>query len=123
MNHLKQVVERKGKKLSAAVFPTPAIAKKLVRQEWTKWDLDAVFPMMYHSFYEKDIEWLELATREGEKALQGKFPLYSGLFIPAIPPEKLSLAVDYAENGGAQGICLFSYRSMQEKHWENLLVK
>jgi len=41
-----------GKPISAAVFPSPTIARRLVRQAWDEWPLDAVFPMLYHSFYE-----------------------------------------------------------------------
>ena len=122
VNHLKEVTESYGKKLSAAVFPTPTIARKLVRQDWSNWNLDEIFPMMYHNFYEKDIDWLEMATREGEEALKGKFPLFSGLFVPAVTPDRMSAAVDYAMKGGAQGVCLFNFRGMSEKHWKNFLV-
>jgi len=31
------------------------LAKKLVRQDWTRWDLDAVLPMLYHNFYNEDL--------------------------------------------------------------------
>ncbi|MCK4344362.1 MAG: hypothetical protein KAX05_03680 [Bacteroidales bacterium] len=56
VNQLSVITKERGKKLTAAVFPSPSIAKKLVRQEWTKWNLDAVFPMMYHNYYEEDVK-------------------------------------------------------------------
>jgi uncharacterized lipoprotein YddW (UPF0748 family) len=123
VNHLYEVAREEGKKLSAAVFPTPAIARKLVRQEWDRWNLDAVFPMMYHNFYEEDIAWLEEAVKEGENALKGRFPLYAGLFIPAINPPEMPGAVRYVAKGGAQGLCLFRYGSMDDKHWKHFLVR
>ncbi len=121
VNRLKKMTEKYGKKLTAAVFPTPDIARKLVRQDWTCWNLDAVFPMIYHNFYEKDIDWIEVATREGIEALHGRYPLYSGLFVPAIAPDKIQQAVDFAMKGGAKGVCLFNFRGMTEKHWRDFL--
>ena len=41
--------------ITAAVFPTPTIAKTLVRQDWTRWKLDAVLPMIYNGFYKEDV--------------------------------------------------------------------
>ena len=123
VGRLAAVVREHGKKISAAVFPTPAIARKLVRQAWDHWDLDAVFPMMYHNFYEKKIAWLEEAVREGEEALRGRFPLYAGLFVPAILPQEMPDAVRYVAKGEAQGLCLFRYGSMNDKHWKHFLAQ
>lgn len=58
LNRLAKVVHAEGKVLNAAVFPSPSIAKKLVRQEWNKWDLDAIYPMNYNDFYLKGPEWV-----------------------------------------------------------------
>ena len=44
-----------GKKITAAVFATPSLARQLVRQAWDKWPVDAVFPMLYHNFYQPPI--------------------------------------------------------------------
>ncbi len=122
VKHLYEVAHREGKQLTAAVFPTPSIARRLVRQAWDQWTLDAVFPMIYHNFYEKDIDWIGDAVQEGQQALQGRFPLYAGLFVPAIPPERITEAVRQSRMNGADGICLFRYSVMNEKHWENFLV-
>lgn len=109
-----------GKVLSAAVFATPELARTYVRQDWPRWDLDAVFPMIYHSYYAKPTAWIEQATKEGVEALGGRCPLYSGLFIPALSPEELPQAVDHALKGGAAGISLFSHGAMTEAHWSAL---
>lgn len=120
VNQLSVITKERGKKLTAAVFPSPSIAKKLVRQEWTKWNLDAVFPMMYHNYYEEDVKWIEKVTREGVDGIKGDFPIFSGLFIPALSPGELPEAVDYALRGGADGVTLFNEGRMKRKHWKRI---
>ncbi len=120
VNMLAEVVHQHGKQLTAAVFPTPDIARSLVRQEWTKWNLDAVLPMVYHSFYNEDVAWVGEATRQGVEALDGKFPLYSGLFVPELTPDELAQATELALANGADGIVLFQGRTLTEAHWRHL---
>ena len=79
---LADVTHRAGKLLTAAVFPTPDIARTLVRQDWTKWKLDAALPMVYNGFYKEGVPWVERATSEGVRALAGRIPLYSGSTFP-----------------------------------------
>jgi uncharacterized lipoprotein YddW (UPF0748 family) len=109
------------KQLTAAVFPTPAIARTLVRQDWTKWPLDAVLPMTYHGFYKEDVAWIEQATREGVTALAGRVPLYSGLYVPDLSPADLGRAVGYAIAGGASGVSLFEANTLTADHWQAFL--
>ncbi len=120
VNMLADVVHQEGKQLTAAVFPTPDIARSLVRQEWTKWNLDAVLPMVYQSFYKEDVAWIGEATRQGVDALQGKIPLYSGLFVPELNPDELARAAQLAMENGAEGIVLFQGRTPSEEHWKKL---
>ncbi len=121
VNELAEITHNHQMKLTAAVFPTPEIAKRLVRQEWVTWNLDAVYPMIYHNFYEKDISWIETATREGTGALSGRIPLYSGLYIPALSPDNISQAVQYAMAGGAAGVTFFNERTMTRRFWKNIV--
>ena len=58
-----------------------SFAKKLVRQEWNKWDIDAFFPMNYNDFYLKGTNWIGQMCREEVIATLQKKPIYSGLFI------------------------------------------
>ena len=110
---------RAQKKLvTAAVFPTPAIARALVRQDWVRWPVDAVLPMVYHAFYKEEVAWIERATREGVSALGGRMPLYAGLYVPDLTPDALGSAVDCALAGGAQGISLFQGNTLTAAHWE-----
>ena len=109
-----------NKLVTAAVFPTPAIAKRLVRQEWTKWDVDAVLPMVYNGFYKEDVPWIERATREGIDALGGRIPLYTGLYVPDLPPGDLARAAERAFAGGARGISVFEGNTLTPEHWNAL---
>ena len=120
VNTLADVVHGHGKQLTAAVFPTPTIARTLVRQEWPKWNLDAVLPMVYHSFYNEDVAWVGEAIREGVEALAGRIPLYSGLFVPELNPDELAQAAEAALTNGAHGIVLFQGRTPTDEHWAKL---
>jgi uncharacterized lipoprotein YddW (UPF0748 family) len=105
---LAEVAHRKGKQITAAVFPTPALARKLVRQDWVRWNLDAVLPMVYHRFYNEEPEWIGRAVKEGVTALSPTRPLYAGLYLPDLKTqEEVALAVQYALAGGAKGVSLF----------------
>jgi uncharacterized lipoprotein YddW (UPF0748 family) len=101
------VAHAKNTQLTAAVFPTPAIARALVRQDWTRWKADALLPMIYNGFYKEDVAWVERATREGVQALASRKPLYAGLYVPDLPPAALGEAIRRALAGGASGISIF----------------
>jgi uncharacterized lipoprotein YddW (UPF0748 family) len=110
-----------GKQLSAAVFPGPSTARKLVRQEWEQWPLDRVMPMLYQRFYLAPLGWIGDQTAEGVRSIEKeKTTLYSGLYIPGLNPVDLQTAFRECLEGGATGICLFNYESMTPLHWEAL---
>ena len=109
---LGQAAHSHHKKITAAVFATPSLARQLVRQAWDKWPVDAVFPMLYHNFYEQDVEWIGRAAREGVVALQGRVPLHAGLFLPQLEPAELARAVSVVRDAGAAGVALFSLNSL-----------
>ncbi len=133
VNRLTEVVHSKNKKINAAVFPGPTIAKKLVRQEWNTWDLDAVYPMNYNDFYLKGPKWVGEMTKEEVAAAKNGAPVYSGLFICPNPekkgsekdpenhgllPEEIGEAIAVSMQNGATGICLFTPGRMTDAHWE-----
>jgi len=133
VGRISEVVHGKGKQLNAAVFPGPSIAKKLVRQEWNKWALDAVYPMNYNDFYLKGPEWVGEITKEEVEAVNTTKPVYSGLFICPNPenktkendpenhgllPSELEEAIRGSMESGAAGICLFTPERMKPEHWE-----
>lgn len=133
VNRLTDDIHAKGKKVSAAVFPGPdSYAKKMVRQEWNNWNIDAFFPMNYNDFYLEGPEWVGRVTKEGVNALNGKAPVYSGLFIcrdwqnkanikdpegHGLIPSEIETAVRSSMENGAAGVCLFTPHSMTDEHW------
>ena len=76
--------------------------------------------MMYHKYYNEDVEWIKRVTREGVEALGSKAPLYSGLHISMLTPEELARATRLAYEGGASGVCLFTATAMSNEHWTTL---
>lgn len=108
-NVVDQITERihgMGKPISAAVFPGPSMAKRMVRQDWGNWNLDAYFPMIYNGFYNEDVDWIGTSTRESVKTLNGRGKVYSGVFFPDIKA-KFAEACGHAFNAGASGIAFF----------------
>jgi uncharacterized lipoprotein YddW (UPF0748 family) len=117
---LVDTVHAAGKRISAAVFPTPAIARQLVRQAWDEWPLDLVFPMAYHRFYNKAVAWIGDATRAGVAALPATRPLYTGLYLPDLSPADLATAVNLATEAGAEGVSFFEMSGLTEEHLRRL---
>ncbi|MBL7472390.1 putative glycoside hydrolase [Robertkochia sediminum] len=126
LNRIKSVVDEayervhaQGKILTAAVFPYPEMADHMVRQRWDKWKIDAVLPMVYHNFYNEEIDWIGYATGQGVKDLETKnTQLHTGLFIPSLSPEELRMAVLEAKDHGAKGVALFDAGALKPAHLE-----
>ncbi|MGE5427312.1 MAG: hypothetical protein ACM3O8_05410, partial [Methylococcaceae bacterium] len=92
----------------AAVFPTPEVARRIVRQDWTNWNLDAVCPMIYHGFYREKPQWIGTAVAEGIHFLCGRFPIYAGIYLPDFnSEEELATGIKAALQNGASGISFF----------------
>lgn len=103
-----EIVHKHGKKLSAAVFPYPEMADHMVRQRWDKWNIDIVLPMIYHNFYNEEVDWIGYATRQGVADLQGKpTELHTGIFVPPMTAEDVGQAIELAKENGAKGISFF----------------
>lgn len=102
-----------GKPLSAAVFPTPSIARTLVRQAWDQWPVHAVFPMLYNSFYEEGLQWIGDGVREGLSAMAsrggdtGPRRLIAGLYLPTLDDGERLAAAEIAKEAGAHGVSFF----------------
>ncbi len=108
VNRLTAVAKTYKKPITAAVFPTPEVARRNVRQDWVSWNLNGIFPMIYHGFYKENIAWIGDAVQEGVGALHQKFPLYAGLFLPDFKDQKeLTQGMINALQKGAAGISLF----------------
>lgn len=105
-----------GKQITAAVFPTPSLARTLVRQAWEQWPLDAVFPMLYHGFYLEDPPWVGTSVREGVAALPAARPLNAGLYLPDLDPATLGRTVRIAREAGAAGVSFFESNGLTDAH-------
>ncbi len=106
-----------GLEVSAAVFPTPSIAYRYVFQNWPEWPLDLYDPMIYHRYYEKDIEWIGEAVRE---AVSMNAPVSAGIFLGFMEgPEDVYRAFKLAMDNGAEGITVFVYppRKPESMEW------
>jgi len=105
-----------AKQITAAVFPN----WQHVRQEWHTWNLDGFLPMLYHGFYNQDIDFIQSETKAALDRLQHKKPVYCGVFVPDLTPERLPQAILEAKAGGASGFSLFDLGSMTQEHWQAL---
>lgn len=114
---LHDVAHGAGTRVTAAVFPTPTIARRLVRQDWVHWDVDGVMPMIYNGFYNEPVDWVGAATAQGVAALDGRIPLHAGLYVPDLDPPALARAAGLALDAGAAGVVLFSESAMTGDHW------
>jgi hypothetical protein len=90
------------------VFPTPEIARRNVRQDWTNWNLDGICPMIYHGFYKEGVGWIGDAVAEGVHFLAGKFPIYAGVYLPDFKnDDEVKTGIQNALKNGAAGISFF----------------
>jgi uncharacterized lipoprotein YddW (UPF0748 family) len=106
--------------ITAAVFPGPTLARTMVMQDWSRWKLNAFFPMLYHNYYEADLAWIKAQAREAVSAVN--VPVCAGLFAGPLDFPEMAKAVRAALEGGASGVCLFSLKGMTEEKWMGLQV-
>ncbi len=115
VQRLAKVAHGHGKKITAAVFPTPNLARKICRQDWDKWPLDWANPMIYHSFYNQDVDWIGECMLENIRA--ARFPIFSGLYMPAFTsPGDFRKGLQIARKRGAAGVSLFG--GVGDDYWK-----
>jgi uncharacterized lipoprotein YddW (UPF0748 family) len=110
-NEIAEVVHSYGKVMAASPFPTPAMARKMVRQDWGKWNLDIVFPMVYHNFYTGDVSFISDCMIEDERDKNPMTTLYCGM--TASNSLDMFESMDAALNNGAEGISIFTIRNLR----------
>ncbi len=115
VNTAYDIVHKNNKLLSAAVFPTPEMARKNVRQQWDKWNIDLLFPMIYHNFYGENINWIKKVTNHNLTKIKNTTKLYPGIFLPAIDNKNLKKVINLCYSTKAHGIALFSYNEEKIK--------
>jgi uncharacterized lipoprotein YddW (UPF0748 family) len=104
-----------GKVITAALFPGPGEARRMVRQDWGRFRLDAFFPMLYHTFYEAGPEFVKRYTEEAVRAV--KQPVYSGLFVGPLDAAAFTRTIEMALAGGAAGVSIFDAGAMNAERW------
>ncbi len=109
------VAKEHGKQTTAAVFPTPSMARKICRQDWDKWPLDCFAPMVYHSFYNEEVNWIGDCMRENIQATT--VPVMAGLYMPAFKnPEEFAEGLRVVKKRGGAGISLFG--DVGDEYWD-----
>ena len=115
VKQLSAVVKSRHKMITAAVFPTPRMARKICRQDWDKWPLDAVCPMTYNSFYDANIDWIGDCILENIHAVT--FPVYAGLYMPDMQSTSdFQHALELVHHQGGAGVSLFG--RVSDQHWK-----
>lgn len=104
----------------AAVFPTPSMASRLVRQNWGAFRLDFALPMDYNSFYDEPDAWVGQVTRQATEETGNRFPLYPGIHLPDVTPESLPVLLDDIMKNGGRGAGLFSHDTFSPELQEAL---
>lgn len=122
VNDAYDIVHKNNKKLTAAVFPYPEMADHMVRQRWDKWNIDAVYPMIYHGFYNEEIDWIGYATKQGVTDLESKnVGLHTGVFVPPFTSaEALKEAIHYAKENGAKGVTFFDGPQLTDAYLQTI---
>lgn len=110
-NMIAETVHSYGKKMAASPFPTPAMSRKMVRQDWGKWNLDIVFPMVYHTFYTGDVSFISDCTIDNVKQKNPMTTLYCGM--TASDDARMFACMDEALNNGAEGVAIFTVSGLR----------
>ena len=118
VNKISEKVHSINKKITAAVFPTPDMASIMVRQNWSRWNIDAAFPMLYNSFYNEDTVWIAGCIKEGILDTDNKLPLYSGIYLPEMYITDFIEAIEFSVDARASGISLFPSDKITKEHFD-----
>lgn len=105
-NEIAEVVHAHGKVMAASPFPTPKMSRQMVRQDWGKWNLDIVFPMVYHNFYTEDVSFVADCTLENVCDKNPHTTLYCGLMVNNT--DEVFDSMNAALSNGAEGVAIFT---------------
>jgi uncharacterized lipoprotein YddW (UPF0748 family) len=115
VDQITQAVHDCNKQITAAVFPTPSMARKICRQDWDKWSLDLCCPMIYHSFYHEPVDWIGKCMLENIAATP--VPICAGLYMPAFKsPAEFAQGLQIVKERGGAGVSLFD--AVGEDYWQ-----
>ena len=114
-NLMAETIHSYGKTVTASPFTTPKIASFMVAQDWGKWNVDLIFPMLYTDFYTQDPEFAYDGTVENNRDKNPKTILGAGLDTElGGAPEHIFAKMDAAFRGGAQAISLYTIMGLDK---------
>jgi len=113
-----EICHQEGTKASAAVFPFPELAREYVRQDWSHWNLDLFFPMVYKKDHQGNLNWVGFATQEGVREMKVGQLLFTGVSVGDYGDNMwdFEMAIKQAHDNGAVGICFFHANALSDKH-------
>ena len=113
-NFMADAIHARGKAVTASPFTTPKIASFMVSQDWGKWNVDIVFPMLYTDFYTMDPSFAYDGTIENNRDKNPSSILGVGLDTElGGPAEKIFEKMDYAFKAGAQAVSLYTIAGLE----------
>ena len=120
VNSLARTVKSYDKQISAAVFPTVEMSKEMVRQDWSKWNIDKFFPMIYHNFYNKDIDWFDEVIKENIKYVD-KNKIFPGIYIDAIDRNDFVKMQEILKKNEINGFSIFNFMSLPNSYFDFII--
>lgn len=108
-NMMVDVIHSYGKVATASPFATPKIASFMVAQDWGKWEVDIIFPMLYTAFYTQEEGYAYDGTIENNRDKHPDTVLGVGLDTELGDfPHMIFKKMDYAFEAGAQAVSLYT---------------
>ena len=117
-NEIADEIRKHGLTAACAVFPSPALAARMVHQDWKSFHADLVLPMAYHSFYNEPAEWAADITKLAMEECESRIPMAPGIHLPDIPVNELPTQLDRLRATGTHGIGIFSDDELSPEHLE-----
>ena len=115
VRELKNIAHNSGTILSAAVFPTPEMSKRMVLQDWGNWDLDIVSPMNYQHFYDEDTDWIGRNVKIGVEKIERDCKYLCGLFAGSLDLFNFEKAINVSLENKADGVNFFSASGLSDE--------
>ncbi len=106
-NALCQRIRSHHLRAACAVFPSPQIASRLVRQDWARFELDLALPMVYHRFYHESAGWTAEIAKASMLQTRHRLPIAPGLHLPDVSPKDLPGQLELLRTISPVGIGLF----------------
>lgn len=108
-------VHEVGSVISGAVFPTPEMSRRMVRQDWARFGLDAYQPMLYHKYYLEDTHWIARGIGAARAEMGPGPALYAGMMVGRdFDPKLLVDTYKRVRDAGGNGISLFTAWGMPD---------